>query len=229
MANAASSTLVKLKIEGFADPACVAQKKGEISAFINPATYARNFTAVYENTPETDASAPTQIFKRVGTSDLKLSFFVDGTGIVPLGTFANVDAYVDAFTSLVCGFQGTMHRPYYLLITWGRLTFTCVCTHADVTYTLFTPDGNALRANIEATFTESIDYKTKAKAAGRSSPDLTHMRVVKAGDTLPLMTFRIYGDSKYYIQVAKRNGLSNFNAIKPGDVLYFHPLTTNIT
>jgi len=227
-AAAASSTLVKLKIEGFEDPACVAKKKGEINAFINPSTYARNYTAVYQNTPETDASAPTQVFKRVGESDLKLNFFVDGTGVVPLGTYANVDAYVDAFTNLVCGFQGDIHRPYYLLITWGRLKFTCVCTKADVTYTLFTPDGNALRANIDAVFAESIDYKTKAMAAEKSSPDLTHMRVVKAGDTLPLMTYRIYGDSKYYIQVAKRNGLSNFNAIKPGDVLYFHPLTNDI-
>ncbi|OCX53146.1 hypothetical protein BEL04_02185 [Mucilaginibacter sp. PPCGB 2223] len=227
-AASASSTLVKLKIEGFDDPACVAQKKGEISAFINPSTYSRNYTAVYETTPEVDANAPTQVFKRIGKSDLKLSFFVDGTGIVPLGSYANVDAYVNAFTALTLGYQGDLHRPLYLLITWGSLKFTCICKNADISYTLFTPDGNALRANIDATFAESIDYQTKAKEAEKSSPDLTHMRVVKAGDTLPLMTYRIYGDSKYYIQVAKRNGLSSFNAIKPGDVLYFHPLTNDI-
>jgi len=220
------ATLVKLKIEGFEDPACVSKKKGEIIAFINPSTYKRNFKTVYETSNEVNTNAPTQIFKFVGESDLKLSFFVDGTGVVPLAKkYANVDAYINAFTSLVYGFKGDIHRPYFLLVTWGTLKFTGICTGLDVTYNLFTPDGNALRATIDITLTESVDYKTKAKEAAKSSPDLTHMRVVKAGDTLPLMTYRIYGDSSYYVEVAKRNNLSSFNAIKPGDVLYFHPLT----
>lgn len=139
--------------------------------------------------------------------------------------YANVDAYIAAFTDLVYGFKGNIHRPYYLLVTWGTLTFTGICTSLDVTYDLFTPDGKALRASIDVTLSESIDYKTKAKEAAKSSPDLTHMRVVKAGDTLPLLTYQIYGDSSYYVEVAKKNNLSSFNAIKPGDVLYFHPLT----
>jgi len=84
-----------------------------------------------------------------------------------------------------------------------------------------------LRATIDVVLTESIDYKTKAKEAAKSSPDLTHSRVVKAGDTLPLMTYHIYGDSSHYVEVAKHNKLINFNAIKPGDVIDFPPLTTN--
>lgn len=220
-------TLVKLKIAAYEDPACIAKKKGEISAFINPSTYKRNYKSFYENSKELDANAPTQIFKRVEESDLNLSFFVDGTGVVPLGKYASVDDYIDAFVSLVSGFKGNIHRPFFLLITWGRLNFTGVCTSLDVTYNLFTPDGKALRATIDVVLTESVDYKTKAKEAAKSSPDLTHMRIVKAGDTLPLMAYRIYGDSSHYVEVAKKNGLSSFNAIKPGDVLYFHPITKN--
>ncbi len=220
--------LVKLKIEAFEDTSCISKKKGEISAFINPSTYKRNYKSVYETSKEVDSNAPTQVFKRIGESDLTLSFFVDGTGVMPLGKYISVDDYVDTFTDLVYGFKGNIHRPYTLLITWGRLKFTCVCTSLDVTYNLFTPDGKALRATIDIVLNESVDLRTKAKEAAKSSPDLTHMRVVKAGDTLPLMTYRIYGDSSHYVEVAKRNGLSSFNAIKPGDVLYFHPLTTNL-
>jgi hypothetical protein len=219
--------LVKLNIAAYEDPACVAKKKGEINAFINPSTYKRNYKTTYENSKEFDASAPTQVFKRIDESDLNLSFFVDGTGVVPLEKkYKTVDAYIDAFTNLVYGFKGNIHRPYYLLVTWGKLKFKGICSNLDVTYSLFTPDGNALRATIDIVLTESVDYKTKAKEAAKSSPDLTHMRVVKAGDTLPLMTYRIYGDSSHYVEVARRNGLSSFNAIKPGDVLYFHPLTS---
>jgi hypothetical protein len=216
--------LVKLKVQGFENPACVGKPKGEIDAFINPSTYKRNYKSIYESSKEVDANAPTQVFKRIGESDLNLSFFVDGTGVMPLGKYLSVDDYIDTFTDLVYGFKGDIHRPYYLLITWGRLKFTGICTSLDVTYNLFTPDGKALRATIDIVLTESIDYKTKAKEAAKSSSDLTHMRIVKAGDTLPLMTYRIYGDSSHYVEVAKRNGLSSFNAIKPGDRIFFHPL-----
>jgi nucleoid-associated protein YgaU len=57
-----------------------------------------------------------------------------------------------------------------------------------------------------------------------SSPDLTHYRVIKKGDTLPLMCYRIYGDSKYYIQVAKANKLSNFRHLKEGEEIFFPPI-----
>ena len=93
-----------------------------------------------------------------------------------------------------------------------------------VAYSLFKPDGSALRATINLKLTESKDYKTKAKEAQKSSPDLTHMRTVKAGDTLPLMTYRIYGDSSYYTEVARVNKLRSFNDIKPGDQIYFPPI-----
>jgi nucleoid-associated protein YgaU len=94
-------------------------------------------------------------------------------------------------------------------------------------YTLFKPDGTALRANVTLKFKENIDFKTKLKMAQMSSPDLTHVRTVKAGDTLPLMTYRIYGDSSWYPEVARFNNLRHFSAIKPGDEIHFPPLKPN--
>jgi hypothetical protein len=37
------------------------------------------------------------------------------------------------------------------------------------------------------------------------------------------MTERIYGDSKYYLEVAKINGLINFRQLIPGQELFFPP------
>lgn len=220
-----NNNLVKLKIQAFKDPPCKYQKAGEIDAFINPSTYQRTYSVIYSDDRALGATDTTQVFKRIGQSDLSLSFFVDGTGVVKLGSqYKDVDAYIDAFTTMVYGFQGELHRPYYLLIIWGKLTFTGVCSKMDVKYNLFTPDGKALRATIDIVVTQSKDYKTKAKEAAKSSPDLTHLRTVKAGDTLPLMSYRIYGDSSHYLEVARANGLSSFQAIKPGDQIYFPPI-----
>ena len=65
--------------------------------------------------------------------------------------------------------------------------------------------------------------KKKELEAGKNSSDLTHIRVVQAGDNLPLMCFRIYGDSSFYIKVAKFNKLNDFRDIKPGDHITFPP------
>jgi LysM repeat protein len=217
--------LVKLKIFAYKDPACKGPTSDSIVAFINPSSYQRKLTVDYSPDQTLGAPAPTLGFKSMGQSDLSLSFFVDGTGVVKLPAgFADVDAYIKKFTDLVSKYQGEIHRPYYLLIIWGSLKFTGVCSKVEVKYSLFNPSGKALRATIDVDFTQSIDYKTKTQEAATSSPDLTHLRTVKAGDTLPLMSHRIYGDSSHYIQVARANGLSSPMDIKPGDEIYFPPL-----
>ncbi len=219
-------SLVKLKISAYKDPACKGAMSDSIVAFLNPSDYKRSLTVDYSPDQVLGSPANTLGFKSMGQSDLSLSFFVDGTGVVKLPAgFTSVDAYIKKFTDLVAKYQGDIHRPYYLLIIWGGLTFTGVCSKIDVSYSLFDPSGKALRATIDVDFTQSIDHKTKTQAAATSSPDLTHMRTVNAGDTLPLMSYRIYGDSSHYIQVAKANGLSSFLDIKPGDEIYFPPLT----
>jgi hypothetical protein len=41
---------------------------------------------------------------------------------------------------------------------------------------------------------------------------------------LPLMCYRIYGDSKYYIEVARFNNLNDFRNLNEGMQLKFPPL-----
>jgi len=47
---------------------------------------------------------------------------------------------------------------------------------------------------------------------------------VKEGDKLPLMTFRIYGDSRYYLEVAKINNITNFRKLMVGSKIFFPPI-----
>lgn len=217
--------LIKLKIEAYEDSACKGNKKGEIFAFLNPASYQKSFNVNYHIVDTLGSSDITKSFKSIGNSDLNLSLFVDGTGRTPLESrYKDIDDYIDKFNQLVCGFHGEVHRPYFLLITWGKLVFTGVCTKNSIKYTLFSPEGKALRAVMDLSFSESVDYKTKAKEAAMSSPDLTHVRTVKAGDTLPLMAYRIYGSIGHYIEIARHNKLSSFFAIKPGDQIEFPPI-----
>lgn len=86
-----------------------------------------------------------------------------------------------------------------------------------------------IRAVANTTFKGSIEERKRTALEKKSSPDLTHILQVKAGDTLPLMCKKVYGDPKYYLQVADVNGLGNFRRLEPGMELVFPPIdkTTN--
>ena len=59
----------------------------------------------------------------------------------------------------------------------------------------------------------------EALRAQRSSPDMTHIVRVRAGDTLPLLCQRIYRDASKYLEIARLNELDGFRALAPGSEL----------
>ncbi|CAL1518627.1 hypothetical protein [Chitinophaga sp. MM2321] len=217
-------SLTKLLIEGYSSPTATSGLIGSVNAVINPDTYALNYTIKYETSDEQGAVAPTQIFTRMESGRFDLELLVDGTGVIPIPGGLTVDAYIEKVKNVVYDYQGIVHRPNYLKISWSNTIFIGVCQHINVKYTLFDPSGAALRATIKLSMLESVPFATKIKEAEVSSPDLTHQRTVLAGDTLPLMTYRIYGEPAYYLEVARVNSLNSIYDLKPGDGIYFPPL-----
>jgi nucleoid-associated protein YgaU len=110
------------------------------------------------------------------------------------------------------------------MIGWGTLLFKGILAEMTIEYKLFSPEGVPLRAVVKASFKGIVEDLLRLAKENNNSPDLTHVRIVKEGDTLPLMTFRIYGDSKYYLQVAEANNLTNFRRLKPGQQIKFPPI-----
>jgi nucleoid-associated protein YgaU len=93
-----------------------------------------------------------------------------------------------------------------------------------IKYTVFDREGKPLRADLTVDLISDQDPAERQKAEGKKSPDVTHVRIVRAGDTLPLLTKKIYGSSKSYLDVARFNDLDDFRRLRPGQALYFPPL-----
>jgi LysM repeat protein len=217
--------LVKLQLQSFNTPACTGSAIGSIYVLVNPENYSEGYTVDYASKGAIKDAAETLVFSSMKSSELQLKkLMVDGTGIIPLTGATSVQDYLDKLAKVAYLYNGTMHSPPYVKITWGSLIFKGVCTAFTTNYTLFQPDGTVLRATVDMTFKSTVDPKTKGQQAANSSPDLTHMRTVKAGDTLPLMSYQVYGDSSYYLEIARFNGLNDVYNIKPGEQLYFPPL-----
>ncbi len=161
--------------------------------------------------------------------ELSFEFVFDGTGTIEGYAFADpndksVKKQLEIFLATVYNMDGDIHKPYYLKVQWGQLIFPCMLSNLDLNYNLFLDNGDPLRVKANATFKQYISLKKRSLDEGKKSPDLTHVRSVKAGDRLDLMTNKIYNDSKYVAQIAKANGLTTIRKIKPGKDLVFPPL-----
>lgn len=136
----------------------------------------------------------------------------------------HVDRAIRKFMDITQNIQSDTHKPNYLQINWGAYQFRGVLATATINYKLFNSSGLPIRATVTANFDQSLSRQEQAATTGRESPDLTHERIVKAGDTLLLMCQRIYGTQEYYLEVARANQLGNFRKLIPGQKLIFPPL-----
>jgi hypothetical protein len=221
---AASGRLEKLTILAFtgADYAESTRLPQSFRAFVNPAEITLGYEVEYCDANGAGTTGARQEFNRVKPGDLALAFFIDGTGAN--GRDADVQAEVESFQT-VTGYNGAHHRTNYLKVMWGTLQIRrCVLKSAQIAYKLFRPDGVPLRALISATFADHVDDQTRVAIAQDESPDLTHVRVLAAGDSLPLLCHRIYGDAARCVQVAQANGFDRFRDLAPGTRVVFPPL-----
>ena len=225
--------LQKLVIRCYEDEKYKTEKTDlKYTAVLNPEKYSETYKTEYKKEEGKGSSSGAPKFTRSLPSDLDLEFLFDRTGILAgYGDEANEEGEkkgiiddIKKFKQCVYEYNGNTHKPNYLIISWGSLLFNGILTDLSIEYKLFKSDGTPLRAIAKVKFISHIEAEKRASKENSSSPDLTHYRVVKEGDTLPLMTHRIYGDSKYYLEVAKANGLMNFRSLEPGQELIFPPI-----
>lgn len=210
---------------------------------INPESYTLNHNVHYTRDNAIGKPGDDPKYDHTSPTTLEFTIIFDGTGVVPLkpdaldnvpivGAVASlfsdkkefdVMAQIREFSSVVYDFSGEEHRPRRVRLTWGRQIYDGVLTSMSLNYKLFDASGTPLRVEARVSFESALLDIMYEAAYKPSSPDLTHKRTVVAGDTLPLMTHRIYGKPDYYIEVAKTNRLYNFRKLKEGKQVFFPP------
>jgi hypothetical protein len=214
--------LKRLLIQAYEKPDYSGSAAGEFEAYVNPNEITVSYELEYFSAQGVGTTNSRMEFNRAKPGDLSLSFFLDGTGAN--GRVVNVQEQVEKFQE-VTGYSGKIHRASYLIVMWGTLKIKrCVLKSASIAYKLFKPDGVPLRAVISAVFTEQSDDKTRVAKAQDTSSDLTHVRLVKAGDNLPSLCDQIYGEPRLYLRVAEANGIDDFRNLAPGTRVFFPPL-----
>ena len=214
--------LTKMTIVVFSDPD-YRYLVGTYPVRFNPESINNKKEQEFSSSNSTNGtSAQTLTYKGAGPSTFDVKLFFDGTGII---SSIPVQLQLMALKKLAYDFNGDIHEPNYLRIYWGTQSlFQGRLKSWDVNHILMDLDGSPLRSELSISLVSSVSAKKKALEEKKNSSDLTHLRMVMAGDTLPLMCHKIYGDSSYYIKVARVNKLVNFRELKPGDEIVFPPV-----
>ena len=220
--------LKKLRIDKYDDEEYAVKTEDYYDLLINPDTYTHTYSIQYNDTTAPGRPKAQTKFARMGQETVSFKIMFDGTGVVPGtppdGKSTSIKKTIDDFRNLCLKYNGQLHEPNFLQLTWGTLAFRCRLKGFNLKYLLFTPEGEPVRAEADVNFVGYTAPDEAAKEVKMGSADMSHLVTVKAGDTLPLLCYRIYGTSVLYPQVARINGLKGFRRIAPGTQLLFPPI-----
>lgn len=214
----------KLKIKGYlADNAPhFGAPIGEFAVQINPERFTHNKSVKYKEAKGSETGGTASTMENIDPEKVSFDLYFDGTGAIPGSK--SVNSYLRSLKKIIYFYNGQIHAPNYIELIWGDFQFKCKLTSMDVDYTLFDTEGNPLRAKVKLSFEQHLTPPEVEAGANKNSPDLTHIKLVRIGDMLPLMCYEVYESSDYYLQVAEANGLTNFRSLEVGTSLFFPPI-----
>ena len=189
-------------------------------AMFNPDQWSEADKFAYHDVQENGTKTGIQRFNSIRSQQLSFEILIDGSGAS--GVQKEVTAEILSLRRTV-GFNGNLHRPNKLFIIWGYFIFKGVIETLDIQYTLFRPNGTPLRAKIKMGFKEDTDAVTRQLDQNLQSADLTHHRLVKAGDRLDNVSNSIYGSPRFVAELAKANGLTTFRTLPEGKDIVLPP------
>jgi hypothetical protein len=226
--------LEKLKIEVYGNRRRMGLPQKSLQVMFNPHSFSMAHNNVFQKLQGMNTSGRSARYSYSQSDKLSLDFVFDGTGVSDVGLIAllgkgtpSVAKQIDEFLEACFYLDGKIHEPKFLKIQWGDgplKNFHCRLESVNIEYTSFEKSGAPLRANLKTEFVEDLDPTKRNKKDRKSSPDLSHVRIVKPGDTLPLLCKEIYGSPVHYLRVAQANDLDDFRDLTPGQELTFPPL-----
>jgi nucleoid-associated protein YgaU len=194
---------------------------------------------------------PLQQFVRGDATTLTMDLFFDSTDSGTGAGAVAVTEQVEEFHRLVT-IDGALHSPPLVRITWGdnfpgakfgnadqgatseqaqqnsaqsaAKVFTAIVLSVSRRFTLFNPDGRPLRAIVSISLKQFATIEQQVTALNYQSADHTRLHVVQEGETLPLIAYDAYGDSRKWRVIATHNEIAEPRLLAPGTALELPPL-----
>ena len=161
----------------------------QFEALINPESYTLQYKLKFSQGAQGQGTSGAQLkYEYTEPDEITFDFLFDNTGIIDGQPRESVVDDLKKMKDVLIGYKGDSHEPRHLKLVWGENSiFKGRVTELSINHKMFKPDGTPIRAIATVKFKSSIEEQKRAAKENKSSPDLTHIRKVKQGDTLPLM------------------------------------------
>ena len=183
----------------------------------NPTDYGIDGSVSYAQMPVPGLQMPIQQFIRGEAEHLTLELFLDQTD-TPGGKAQSIKARLDQLRTFVL-IDPALHAPPVCRFEWGDQTFTGVVISIREKLALFNSDGNPVRARVTLTLRSYKSAEVQLRELKRMSPDRTHVRVLREGETLAQISNEAYGDPRHWRAIAEANDIDHPRLVKPGTPL----------
>lgn len=235
------ASAVSIKFEAFSDASYSGKSTSSWEGDYLPKELPLSFKNVFANKAELGQSSAESTFERSEPINLKFELEIQKpilldqaamnlknrlrTGRAPSN---DDDDYVmkriKSLNDLVFKYNGKIHAPNYVLVSFGKLIFKGRCSVLNYTLKRFDRNGVPSGATISLMFNKEQSKVETKKREDSQSPDMTHYYTVSHGETLPLISNKIYGTTDLYLELAKFNKLNSFRSLKAGTKLIIPPL-----
>ncbi|WP_172388037.1 LysM peptidoglycan-binding domain-containing protein [Streptomyces sp. MNP-20] len=159
-------------------------------------------------------------FAGTGPHTLDLDVLLDAADN-PEAVQTTAQRLLDACAPTPASIDNQRPCPPWTEFRWGSLrttTFTAIITRAEITYTLFAPNGTPLRAHCTLALEElgGAIPRQNPTSGGRGA---VASHTVRDGDTLASIAYATYGDPAQWRQIAAYNHINNPAGLTPGQHL----------
>jgi hypothetical protein len=187
-----------------------------VTVQFNPTDYTIDHGVRYAEMPVNGLSMPILQFLRGEADFLNLELFLDGTD-----ARGNVHGQLKDLRKFI-QIDSKLHAPPVCRFAWGPSSlnsFVGVVVSLREKFTLFNEDGSIARARVNVTFKSYKSAEVQRRELSLSSPDRTHIRVLRQGETLAHIAQEAYGDARAWRPIAEANGITRPRFVAPGTPL----------
>jgi nucleoid-associated protein YgaU len=189
-----------------------------VQVLFNPTELSVDSGSHYAAMPVPGLSMPILQYIRGESDVLHLELFLDQTD-----QGNDIEADIAALQGFI-QIDGSLHAPPVVMFEWAQFSFTGVVTSLREKMTLFSEDGRRLRARLTLSLKSYKSAEVQLRELKLSSPDRSHVRVLREGETLAHIASEAYGDPRMWRPIALANGIERPRFIEPGTPLWIPAL-----
>lgn len=163
--------------------------------------------------------APTEDYTGGRPATLSMKLLFDATDDFVRSVPKAIETLMDWAVPTKESHDNSTPDPPVLVLQWGAESyFPCRIKRLRIRYTLFNTAGTPIRATADVSMTEVPD---EPKGQNPTSGGITGRRsvVLDAGDTLPAVAYREYGNPNLWRALAEANGVDDPLRLRPGTPL----------